>query len=320
MNKILKMIILFFSAFLHASDNHKDVTASDLNDSHHHNKLKKKPKFFHFKEWDGEELSPIIENQKKYNYPPVDTSRLLLPCNLKQMRKEQMNSITHCLKGDALALRVYNLDEESLGIVNPEVKNFIMEIIKSRIKISSSSQDQIKSMTAKKIRQCINHFALEYIDYTLKIIEEPHGLELIAFIEMELSLINKDLRQRVPDECLKDGIRNISNTIDGNEFCYSIAAKNDRNMENLFESYRTMRSISSLQTDTQSREFFNQLHLLEQAVICDDNLTKAELQLRYQNIQELYQTLELSELAKIYARGSLNSLQKSIEVFEESNF
>ncbi|MBV8660721.1 MAG: hypothetical protein JO129_01070 [Candidatus Dependentiae bacterium] len=351
MNKILVIMILLFSTFLYTSDNHKEMITSDDSDSHHHKKLKKNPNTsdsnqevidsddsdsdshlckelkkgpkFHFRQWDehhqysADEYIP--QSNKKYNYPPVDTSRLLLQYDLKQMR-EKMNSISHCLKGDALALRINGLDEELLEINNPRIKAFVMEIVQKRILTSSSSQYDFEPVPAKIIRRLINSFALCYEDYMPEIVKEPYALKIMFFIEAELLRLREDFNQRVSDVYKQNVILGDDSIFNNKIFHLRFAVKNVKNnvknMAYIINSYRTIRSISFSKTDTQSRNLFNQLHLLEKSVICDDNLTKADLQLRYQNIKELYQTLELSEQAKIYAQGSLDSLEKSIEDFE----
>ena len=70
-------------------------------------------------------------------------------------------------------------------------------------------------------------------------------------------------------------------------------------------------SINTLHS-YQTRHLFNDLYCLEQSRICDNQFNQEKFMVKRNELEVRYQNLEsiLSKRAKIYAQGSLNSLNK----------
>ncbi|MDP3787834.1 MAG: hypothetical protein Q8Q60_00780 [Candidatus Chromulinivorax sp.] len=294
-----------------ASDyGNKKRTLDDVIQAPEQKKIKREAKKFNFKEWNENLLT--------------DSASSLSGFNRQQMCKK-MSSVIHCLRGDALLLRIDNVNESLLDIKDPIVTKLVTDIVQRRINISSSVACLIskkrRNLFYKKIRNLSNRDELAYHDALSIIKQELHAPEIISCIEAELFAIKKDYVDKYPAVNKK-----LSNVIhsDSSEKPFKISfvvKNNDTNIITVIKHYMSIKPTLSLSpiSDAQSRKFFNDVHELERSIICDDFVTKASLELRYEEIKQQYQALEskLSEQATAYALPPLQNLEKSIQDFEE---
>ena len=282
-------------------------------------KVKLEPEYFHFRELQD---PSYVSKKQSTRQGSIDASMSLSQMNLQQMRKK-MNSVTHCLKGDALLLRKNELDEAFLfEVSDPEVKSFLKALIDGRISTSSSTADDVTELESKQLRACLNSYSIGCYQILGKINTEIHAREIINFIEGDIKAINQDAKQRIPYTSHQGKFVVSTVEINNKPFKLSFLVKNSDIMKKIIYEYMSVQSFSrgSQTQDVRSRQLFNQLETLQQSVICDDFITKTSLQERYQEMVQLYQTIEstLSEQVKMYAQPSFVSLKKSIEEFEEN--
>ena len=168
----------------------------------------------------------------------------------------------------------------------------------------------------------MNSYSIGCYQILGKINTEIHAREIINFIEGDIKAINQDAKQRIPYTSHQGKFVVSTVEINNKPFKLSFLVKNSDIMKKIIYEYMSVQSFSrgSQTQDVRSRQLFNQLETLQQAVICDDFITKTSLQERYQEMVQLYQTIEstLSEQVKMYAQPSFVSLKKSIEEFEEN--
>ncbi len=301
----------------------KGFTKAEIQNLPQRKKMKQEPIKFHFAKWkkSGYVLPPLKIKSTKQG--PIDTPTSLSQINLEQMRKK-MSSVPHCLKGNALLLRTDELDEAAFSeIIRLEAKELIKSVVAGRVASSSSVQSDLVDIKAKKLRACLNRYSILYYQALPAVGKEVHAAQIIKFMESELEAIREDSHQRVFfGEVKKNKMIQQRGEVCNKPFKLMFAAKNAENMNDIIHYYTAIKRPSLIhQTqDAQSRNLFNQLEDLQQTVICDDIVTKVSLQSRYQEIVQLYQTIEptLSEQVKMYARPSFVSLEKSIEDFEEN--
>ena len=275
--------------------------------------IKSDPRKFHFKEW----KEPVRPKQG-----PVDTPTSLSQINLQQMRKK-MSSVSHCLKGDALLLRKNELDEGSLfDVSHQEVKSLLQDVARVRVLSSSSPVEKMIKVQPKQLRNCFNSYTLRYCLALGHIDSEVYAREIIDFIEGDLQGIKQDAHDEYFDAFQQNKIAESTGQIKNKQFTLRFTVKNIEIINSVLHNYTALKNHSFMfpTQDAQSRSLFNQLESLQQAVICDDFVTKTSLQGRYQEMVQFYQTIEptLSEQVKMYAQPSFASLKKSIAEFEEN--
>ncbi len=345
----LNLLCGFFLLQASDVDNGKRKLEEDSSQESKRAKIRPEPQKFHFNEWnDG--LLPVVSlptvkkepmhclvDCSKGNTCDVQVDNVAMQAqkpqselshyNLQQMRTK-MSSVTHSLKGEVLKIRVYEIDESLLGIESQDVKKLITDIFKHRIETSCALHNDCKKITSKKIRSIVNTDQLKYVTLLQIIKLENHKDAINEYIATELETIQIDCQKRYCDasetfayETLP--CRSYNYSLDNKLLKIGIIMKNnDENFKTIIDHYMTAETPSSPSSPTlkkQSRDLFSALEALEQAIICDNFVTKKSLESQYLDVERLYRSIEpkLSEQAKIYAQSSLLSLPVLISNFQE---
>lgn len=287
-------------------------------------------KQFSFKEWSGLSyyglISTVLLNAKNIVSNKLSSqlhseheSSKLSHFNVQQM-KQEMSSIKNSLYGNSLRLRLDIIDPALLKIDNPDVRDYVASLMLYRIVMSSCENESCQTITLKQLISGANHNMLKFLDINSQIEKEVHALEITKFVKDEIAAINNDKCVRISGNennllvCSFDQTLKNYGCIIRKEGCNEIFTL----IDHYVSTEPTLPALPAVNQKT--RKIFNDIHMLERSIICDDFTTQASLQLQYQNIQKQYRELEpqLSQRVKYWLAPSFQSLEQSIENFQEN--
>ena len=327
MNKIVATSMLLFFTGLESSENGKRIL-EDISQvqtvGQKQRKIKTDPRVFHFKSIAPRKVPLRIgsfEERQKSMQGPIDQPTNLLKFNRQEMQIK-MQSVTHCLKGDALKYRIDNINSDLVNIYNPEVKNLVMFIADARIDFSSSPQENFKFRTPKTARNLLNSLSLASYEKESLIVQEPYADAVIVLLEGELKGVEKNLEELFLLQDNKNRFFTISSNLGNKSRAYRFAVKNPEAISSLVCNYMEIKDdFACMQSQTaESRDLFNQLEKLQQRVICDDFVTKESLIASHNKMIASYTKIKstLSPQSHEWMIKSFNGLEKSIKEFEEN--
>lgn len=272
----------------------------------------------------GEEINlrpPLILRKKnrgiqeKEDIKPSLSHYLSNQSNREDVRNK-MKKIDRILYGNAITCRVYELDQDSLGIKNRYVKRIVMNLCRERISSSSTSLEDLGNCKAIDIQRRMNNLSEDSAFHVQKIAAEEHAKSIVSFIEQESQAILLDYQQRIPGcSDLKVSSRDVFYE-NIHMSLFLLASKKHKDTKK--RSQEDISSSSSIGART--RNFFNDVCNVEQSVVCNNHLTKDILKSDVDDLSLRYGTIRptLSERAKSFADQSLKSINRSLESFEEN--
>jgi hypothetical protein len=216
---------------------------------------------------------------------------------------------------------------ETLGIVDPDVKKIVMNFSRLKFKCSSWPSSTLNFVVKQDLKKMINRPYLFFYLHSKKIANEPNAQAIITFIDQEFNKAKQDFSQRAPksrDFKIESMTCELDNEIHSSMFFVTKDVEltkhmlcnyyvNHHNQENLF-------SVSNNQYDQKFKDFFSKLDDFLVLAICDSIKEKAQFKSKCALLVKAYKKikLELTDLGREHVATSLANLKKSLNQLNQN--